>query len=84
MTISFSKSKICDSDWFCFDNVRLFKVPTEQTGIMEIKDAVYEFSPEAKIYDLGGSLIGSYAGLGRLTSGIYIITENGRTAKIRR
>jgi len=84
LNISFSKSKICETDWFCFDNVRLYKVPTEHSGIMEIKDAVCVFSPEARIYDMNGRLMGSYAGLNRLTPGVYVITENGRSAKIRR
>lgn len=84
LRISFTKSKICDADWFCFDNVRLFRVPTTQSGVVDAVSAAVEFSPAAAIYDLQGRRIGSYAGLNRLTPGLYIITENGRTAKLRR
>lgn len=84
LDISFSKTRICETDWFCFDNVRLFRVPTGHAGVMKVEDAVYEFSPEARIYSLDGRLVGGYAGLGRLPAGIYVITENGRSAKVRR
>lgn len=84
LNLGFSKDKLCDSDWFLFDNVRLFKVPTSAAGVMEIEDVVYEFSPEAVIYDLNGMKMGNYAGLNHLSPGIYVIRENGRSAKIRR
>jgi len=84
LRICFSKDEQCDSDWFCFDNIRLFKVPSAHTGVIEISEAVATFSPEAVIYDLQGRRVGNYAGVNRLTPGVYIITENGRSAKIRR
>lgn len=84
LTIALTKSKICDADWFCFDNVRLFHVPTKNSGVIDAVQAITEFSPAAEIYDLHGRRIGNYAGIKRLPAGVYIITENGRSAKMLR
>ncbi len=84
LRIAFTKDEIKDSDWFLFGNVKMFKVNSNSAGILTVEKAIETFSPEAKIYDLGGRYLGSYAGLNRLTPGVYVITENGRSAKIRR
>lgn len=84
LRISFTKSKIAETDWFCFDNVRLFRVDTAELGVVDASEVVTEFSPSAEIYDLHGHRVGSYAGIGRLAHGIYVIAENGRSAKFRR
>lgn len=82
LRIAFTKDESCDADWFCFDNVRLFKVPSAHSGVISVAEAIATFSPEAEIFDLQGRRIGNYAGMQRLASGIYIISENGRSAKI--
>lgn len=82
LTISMSKSKSCDTDWFIFGNMHLYKVPTEAAGVDEIAVDLSQFSPEAKIYDLQGRLVGSYSGLRRLSPGVYVISEGGRSVKI--
>lgn len=84
LRIAFEKSKTYDADWFCFDNVRLFRVPTAHTDVIEIEDAISSYSPSAIIYDMQGRRMGSYAGIDRLAPGLYIITENGRSSKFRR
>lgn len=82
LKIAFTKDKVKDQDWFLFGNVRMFKVNSEQAGIITIDEAVKTFSPEAKIFDLGGRYIGNYAGHHRLSHGVYVISENGRSAKL--
>ncbi len=82
LRICFAKDESCDADWFCFDNVRLFKVPSAHSGVISVEEAIASFSPAAEIFDLQGRRIGNYAGIQRLAHGIYIITENGRSAKI--
>lgn len=83
LTISLNKSKLCDADWFCFDNVRLFRVETSYTAIEEIDaDAVTGFSPDAVVYDIQGRLMGGYAGLRHLSPGVYVVAENGRSLKV--
>lgn len=84
LTISFVKDELCDADWFIMGNLRMFRVPSEHSGVMEIAEAITRFSPEAVIYDLQGRRIGNYAGMQRLAPGLYIISENGRSVKIRR
>lgn len=84
LRIAFTKDEIKDNDWFLFGNMKMYKVNSEQSGIITVEKAIETFSPEAKIYDLGGRCLGSYAGLNRLTPGVYVITENGRSAKIRK
>ncbi len=64
--------------------MKMYKVNSAQAGIISIEEAISTFSPEAKIFDLMGRYMGSYAGLNRLTPGVYVITENGRSAKIRK
>ncbi len=82
LKISFSKDKICDGDWFLFSNVKLFKVPSKYSGIINIEQAIETFSPAADIYDLMGRRIGSYGGFHHLSPGIYVISENGHSAKV--
>ena len=84
LSIKFKKDRVCETDWFCFDNVRLFKIPTSVSGIGSVSDDSHEFSPEAVIYDLYGRRIGSFAGFHRLSPGIYIVRENGVAVKMRR
>lgn len=84
LSIILSKDEVEANDWFCFDNVRLFRVPSENSGIISPEVAATEFSAEAEIYDLQGRRIGNYAGFSRLDAGVYIISENGRSAKVRR
>ncbi len=83
LNISLNKSTLCDSDWFCFDNVRLFKIPTAGSGIDLLSGDFTSFSPSARIYDLQGRFAGTYAGLRRLSPGIYIITEGAQSLRIR-
>lgn len=83
LRIRFTKDEACDADWFCFDNVRLFRVPSAHSGVVELQQAIETYSPAAVIYDLQGRRIGNYAGISRLAPGLYIISENGRSAKIR-
>lgn len=81
LRIAFSKDESCDTDWFCFDNVRLFRVPSAHSGVVKLEEAIATYSPEAAIFDLQGRRIGNYAGLHRLQPGIYMISENGRSCK---
>lgn len=84
LRISFTKDDVKDADWFLFGNVKMFKVDTKSAGVISVGEAYSTFSPEAKIFDLQGRYIGSYAGMNRLSPGIYVISENGRSAKIYR
>lgn len=84
LSIRFSKDEVCDSDWFIMGNLRLFRVPSAHSGIVSIEEAVTRFSPDAVIYDLQGRRLGNYAGLSRLAPGVYVISENGRSAKFRK
>lgn len=84
LRIAFTKDDIKDSDWFLFSNVKMYKVNSESAGILTVEEAITTFSPEAKLYDLQGRYLGSYAGLQRLAPGVYVISENGRSAKIRK
>lgn len=82
LTISLNKRTIYTNDWFCFDNVRAFRVNTHATSVDELPEDISSFSPEADVYDMQGRLMGKMAGMNRLNPGIYIVTENGRTSKL--
>ena len=82
LTISLHKSKLCDTDWFIFGNVRLFKVATSAAAVDAVDADLTGFSPDARIYDLQGRLVGSYSGLRRLTPGVYVVKEGNRAVKI--
>lgn len=85
LEISFRKSQLKDTDWFIFGNVRLYRVPTNGAGVEEIEaGSAAGFSPEAKVYDMQGRLMGPYAGWKRLIPGVYLLREGEKCAKIRR
>ncbi len=84
LRIAFEKSKLCDTDWFCFDNVRLFRVPTEFSGVDATTVDRIEFSPSAEVFDIKGYKVGRYSDMEKLPSGIYILTENGQSTKVRK
>ena len=81
LKIAFTKEDLEPSDWFLFSNLRMFRVNSEHAGVLTIDEAVKTYSPSAQIFDLQGRLMGNYAGLNRLSPGLYIITENGRSSK---
>ena len=83
LNIGFHKEKLCDADWFIFGNMHLYRIPTEGSGISSTEADLTGFSPAASIYDMQGRLVGSVAGMRRLSAGIYIISEGGRSIKIR-
>lgn len=83
LRIGFKKDRNCDADWFIFGNVHLYRVPTAGTGVDLVDADLTGFSPEAEIYDLQGRRVGSYAGLRRLSPGVYVIAEGTRSVKIR-
>ncbi len=82
LRIAFEKSRQCESDWFCFDNVRLFKVPTSYSSVDDIASDNANFTPSARVYDIQGRFAGLYSDFGSLPGGIYIVAENGRSVKI--
>jgi len=84
LSIRFEKNRLCATDWFCFDNVRLYRIATSVSGIESVENKFAQFSPDAEIYDLFGRSIGSFAGFKRLSPGIYVVKENGISVKIRR
>lgn len=83
LRIAFNKDKNCDVDWFIFGNMHLYRVPTEGAAVEAVEADLSEFSPEADIFDLQGRRVGSYAGMRRLSPGVYVITEGTRSLKIR-
>ncbi|MDE7387413.1 MAG: DUF1080 domain-containing protein [Muribaculaceae bacterium] len=84
LKIAFTKDGLVDSDWFLFGNVRMFRVPSSNAGVISVEESYQTYSPDAVIYDIQGRRVGNYAGLNRLSPGAYIITENGRSSKILR
>lgn len=84
LTIKFEKNQLCTTDWFCFDNVRLYRIATSVGGIENVGERLPQFSPDAVIYDLYGRRLGNFAGFKRLLPGIYVVRENGVAVKIRR
>ncbi|MCM1504615.1 MAG: alpha-L-arabinofuranosidase [Muribaculum sp.] len=84
LRIAFEKSKLCETDWFCFDNVRLFRVPTSYSSIDGVTDDKANFTSEARVYDVQGKFVGLYSELDSLPHGVYIVTESGRSVKVRR
>jgi hypothetical protein len=57
-------------DWCCFDNFRLFKIPTSGNAIQTPKaDAI---NPDTRIYNLLGRVVGKADDVFKLESGIYI------------
>ena len=82
LRIGFEKGKLCESDWFCFDNVRLYRVATSHSSIETVEPESVQFSPDAEVYDLQGRSLGRYSGAGCLSPGVYIVVEKGRSAKV--
>lgn len=81
LRISFDKSSTRDADWFCMDNVRLYRVPTADTSVTTIEDARDAFSPRAAVCDLGGRTLCTLAEAPSLAPGTYVVSERGQSAK---
>jgi hypothetical protein len=58
-------------DWCCFDNFRLFKIPTLGSAIQTPR--VDTVNPDTQIYNLLGCVVGKAGDVPKLNPGIYIM-----------
>jgi hypothetical protein len=58
-------------DWCCFDNFRLFKIPTLGSSIQTPRVDV--INPDTQIYNLLGCVVGKAGDVSKLNPGIYIM-----------
>jgi len=71
LTIGLRKSITVNSDWCCFDNFRLFRIPGEFSAIVNPVFTKKEFT-DSRVYDIYGRVVANINDLTGLRPGIYI------------